>query len=85
MNTLSHIDLPQENHIELRIVQKTLKMEIDGGTTNSNATTITISVKFSGSTIPISISPQSTIKELKSLLLPATNVLPRGQKLIFKG
>lgn len=46
---------------------------------------ISISVKFSGSSIPISISPQSTIKELKSLLLPATNVLPRGQKLIFKG
>ncbi|XP_058755564.1 LRR repeats and ubiquitin-like domain-containing protein At2g30105 [Vicia villosa] len=62
-------------------------MEIDDGTSrsNSNSTPITISVKFSGSTIPISISPQSTIKELKSLLLPATNVLPRGQKLIFKG
>ncbi|CAL5202580.1 unnamed protein product [Lathyrus oleraceus] len=62
-------------------------MEVDDGTngSNSNVSTITISVKFSGSTIPISISPQSTIKELKSLLLPATNVLPRGQKLIFKG
>ncbi|XP_019430521.1 PREDICTED: LRR repeats and ubiquitin-like domain-containing protein At2g30105 [Lupinus angustifolius] len=52
---------------------------------NSNATTITVTVKFGGTTIPISISPNSTIKELKSLLLPATNVLPRGQKLIFKG
>ncbi|XP_027334079.1 LRR repeats and ubiquitin-like domain-containing protein At2g30105 isoform X1 [Abrus precatorius] len=51
---------------------------------NSDAT-ITISVKFSGGSIPISISPNSTIKDLKSLLLPATNVLPRGQKLIFKG
>ncbi|KAL5077108.1 hypothetical protein RYX36_016092 [Vicia faba] len=62
-------------------------MEVDDGTSgsNSSSTTITISVKFSGSTIPISISPQSTIKDLKSLLLPATNVLPRGQKLIFKG
>ncbi|PNX77844.1 LRR repeats and ubiquitin-like domain-containing protein [Trifolium pratense] len=64
-------------------------MENDGGATESNSnattTTITINVKFSGSSIPISISPQSTIKELKSLLLPATNVLPRGQKLIFKG
>ncbi|CAJ2640352.1 unnamed protein product [Trifolium pratense] len=65
------------------------EMENDGGATESNSnattTTITINVKFSGSSIPISISPQSTIKELKSLLLPATNVLPRGQKLIFKG
>ncbi|XP_061350005.1 LRR repeats and ubiquitin-like domain-containing protein At2g30105 [Gastrolobium bilobum] len=51
---------------------------------NPNAT-ITINVKFSGASIPISISPHSTIKDLKSLLLPATNVLPRGQKLIFKG
>ncbi|KAF1891283.1 hypothetical protein Lal_00001426 [Lupinus albus] len=52
---------------------------------NSNATTITVTVKFGGTSIPISISPHSTIKDLKSLLLPATNVLPRGQKLIFKG
>lgn len=57
-----------------------------GGASEANSeATITISVKFSGTSIPISISPQSTIKELKSLLLPATNVLPRGQKLIFKG
>ncbi|CAL0301653.1 unnamed protein product [Lupinus luteus] len=52
---------------------------------NSNGTTITVTVKFGGTSIPISISPHSTIKHLKSLLLPATNVLPRGQKLIFKG
>ncbi|KAK7305450.1 hypothetical protein VNO77_43356 [Canavalia gladiata] len=55
-----------------------------GGESNSDAT-ISINVKFSGSSIPISISPNSTIKDLKSLLLPLTNVLPRGQKLIFKG
>ncbi|RDX92799.1 LRR repeats and ubiquitin-like domain-containing protein, partial [Mucuna pruriens] len=52
---------------------------------NSNVTTITINVKFSGVSIPISISPHSTVRDLKSLLLPPTNVLPRGQKLIFKG
>ncbi|KAK7387263.1 hypothetical protein VNO78_27921 [Psophocarpus tetragonolobus] len=61
-------------------------MEASSGTseTNSNGS-ITINVKFSGASIPITISPHSTIKDLKSLLLPPTNVLPRGQKLIFKG
>ncbi|XP_057430647.1 LRR repeats and ubiquitin-like domain-containing protein At2g30105 isoform X2 [Lotus japonicus] len=58
---------------------------IDGASEPNSNSTITISVKFSGASIPISISPHSTIKDLKSLLLPATNVLPRGQKLIFKG
>ncbi|KAL2333003.1 hypothetical protein Fmac_014216 [Flemingia macrophylla] len=52
---------------------------------NSSDNDITINVKFSGSSIPISISPHSTVKDLKNLLLPSTNVLPRGQKLIFKG
>ncbi|KAM6597449.1 hypothetical protein CsatA_007973 [Cannabis sativa] len=47
--------------------------------------TITIHVKFGGRSFPILISPDSTIKELKSLLQPLTNVLPRGQKLISKG
>lgn len=46
---------------------------------------ISINVKFSGGLIAISVSPDSTIKHLKSLLQPLTNVLPRGQKLIFKG
>ncbi|CAL8998930.1 unnamed protein product [Prunus brigantina] len=47
---------------------------------------ISLSVKFSGRTIPITnLSPDSTIKDLKSLLQPLTNVLPRGQKLICKG
>nr|AFK42552.1 unknown [Lotus japonicus] len=58
---------------------------IDGASEPNSNSTITISVKFSGASIPISISPHSTIKDLKSLLLPATNVLPRGQKHIFKG
>lgn len=49
-------------------------------------TTISINVKFCGTSIPISnLSLDSTIKDLKSLLQPLTNVLPRGQKLIFKG
>ncbi|KAG4155930.1 hypothetical protein ERO13_D03G141400v2 [Gossypium hirsutum] len=46
---------------------------------------INITVKFSGRSIPISIPKDSTIKQLKSHLQPLTNVLPRGQKLIFKG
>ncbi|KAF9596664.1 hypothetical protein IFM89_012863 [Coptis chinensis] len=46
---------------------------------------MTIHVKFSGRSIPISVSSNSTIKDLKTLLQPLTNVLPRGQKLIFKG
>lgn len=46
---------------------------------------ITITVKFSGRSVPITISLDSTVKDLKSLLQPLTNVLPRGQKLISKG
>lgn len=46
---------------------------------------ITVNVQFSGRKFPISVSPDSTIKELKSHLQPLTNVLPRGQKLICKG
>lgn len=55
-------------------------MEVDG-----QDTVINITVKFSGRSIPISVSLDSTIKDVKSLLQPLTNVLPRGQKLIFKG
>ncbi|KAL5750577.1 hypothetical protein ACOSP7_025180 [Xanthoceras sorbifolium] len=46
---------------------------------------INITVKFSGRSIPINLSLDSTVQDLKSLLQPLTNVLPRGQKLIFKG
>ncbi|KAK4764506.1 hypothetical protein SAY87_013944 [Trapa incisa] len=46
---------------------------------------ISFTVKFSGRSIPISTSAESTVEDLKSLLQPLTNVLPRGQKLIFKG
>lgn len=46
---------------------------------------IKITVKFSGRSVPINLSVDSTIKDLKSLLQPLTNVLPRGQKLISRG
>ncbi|KAK9054848.1 hypothetical protein SSX86_025928 [Deinandra increscens subsp. villosa] len=46
---------------------------------------IKISVKFNGRSIPLNLSPESTVKDLKSLLQPLTDVLPRGQKLIAKG
>ncbi|OMO82889.1 Ubiquitin [Corchorus capsularis] len=46
---------------------------------------VNITVKFSGKSIPISVAKDSTIKDLKSQLQSLTNVLPRGQKLIFKG
>ncbi|KAI3870627.1 hypothetical protein MKW92_023582 [Papaver armeniacum] len=52
---------------------------------NVSAPLLNIQVKFSGRSIPVSLSTESTIKDLKSLLQPLTNVLPRGQKLIFKG
>ncbi|KAM7527641.1 hypothetical protein LguiB_031051 [Lonicera macranthoides] len=56
-----------------------------GFSDHHHLSTIAVNVKFSGRTIPITLSPDSTIKHLKSLLQPLTNVLPRGQKLIFKG
>ncbi|KAL8237338.1 hypothetical protein R6Q59_018427 [Mikania micrantha] len=46
---------------------------------------IKISVKFNGRSIPLNLSLDSTVKDLKSLLQPLTDVLPRGQKLIAKG
>ncbi|KAL6564610.1 hypothetical protein OROMI_016060 [Orobanche minor] len=46
---------------------------------------ITIKTNYSGTTIPITLSPDSTIKDLRSLLQPLTDVLTRGQKLICKG
>lgn len=44
-----------------------------------------LSIKFGGRSLPVEMAENSTIKELKSLLQTLTNVLPRGQKLIFKG
>lgn len=49
------------------------------------ANTIKISVKFNGRSIPVNLSVESTVKDLKSALQPLTDVLPRGQKLIAKG
>ncbi|GMH12790.1 hypothetical protein Nepgr_014631 [Nepenthes gracilis] len=46
---------------------------------------IKLQIKFGGETIPISLSSDSTVSELKFLLQSSTNVLPRGQKLIHKG
>ncbi|RYR27702.1 hypothetical protein Ahy_B01g051732 [Arachis hypogaea] len=43
----------------------------------SSTRSIAINVKFGGKTIPTSIASESTIKDLKSLLLSSTNVLPR--------
>ncbi|OVA02773.1 Ubiquitin domain [Macleaya cordata] len=60
-------------------------MEGGGGEGSVDSPNLTVQVKFSGRSIPVSLSPDSTIKDLKSLLQPLTNVLPRGQKLIFKG
>ncbi|KAL0458690.1 UNVERIFIED_CONTAM: Plant intracellular Ras-group-related LRR protein 8 [Sesamum latifolium] len=50
-----------------------------------DASILKLNIKFSGRSIPVEIGAESTVKDLKSLLQPLTNVLPRGQKLIFKG
>ncbi|KAG9453602.1 hypothetical protein H6P81_006506 [Aristolochia fimbriata] len=50
-----------------------------------SASSINLVVKFMGRNIPVALSPDSTVKDLKFALQPLTNVLPRGQKLIFKG
>lgn len=64
---------------------KDREMEKEGTSDTDNRSTITVNVKFSGRSIPVEISDESTVEHLKSLLQPHTNVLPRGQKLIFKG
>ncbi|KAJ4895199.1 Histone H2A [Raphanus sativus] len=46
--------------------------------------TVKLTIKLGGRLISLSVSPDDTTKDLKSLLQPITNVLPRGQKLIFK-
>ncbi|GFP91197.1 lrr repeats and ubiquitin-like domain-containing protein at2g30105 [Phtheirospermum japonicum] len=55
------------------------------GPRDRDGSEIKLAIKFSGSTIPVEIAANSTIKDLKILLQTLTNVLPRGQKLIFKG
>ncbi|XP_047046076.1 plant intracellular Ras-group-related LRR protein 8 isoform X1 [Lolium rigidum] len=51
----------------------------------SSPPTITVHVKFAGRTIPVVVSASASTAELKLLLQPLTNVLPRGQRLICKG
>ncbi|XP_044480183.1 LRR repeats and ubiquitin-like domain-containing protein At2g30105 [Mangifera indica] len=46
---------------------------------------INFTVKFTTQIIPVTISHDSTVQRLKTLLLPLTNVFPPFQKLIFKG
>ncbi|XP_031271791.1 LRR repeats and ubiquitin-like domain-containing protein At2g30105 [Pistacia vera] len=46
---------------------------------------INITVKFITESIPITTSHDSTVQQLKTILLPLTSVLPVDQKLIFKG
>ncbi|GMP49017.1 hypothetical protein CsSME_00016154 [Camellia sinensis var. sinensis] len=46
---------------------------------------VKVNIKFGGGSIPVSLSLDSSVRDLKSILQPLTNVLPRGQKLIFKG
>ncbi|XP_020085999.1 plant intracellular Ras-group-related LRR protein 8 isoform X1 [Ananas comosus] len=62
-----------------------MEMEKGGDASSPDPTTIIVHLKFSGRTLPLSVSPDSTVRELKTLIQPLTNVLPRGQKLIFKG
>ena len=51
----------------------------------SSPPTITVQVKFAGRTIPVEVPAAATTAELKRLLQPLTNVLPRGQRLVCKG
>lgn len=53
--------------------------------TESASSTIKVNALFNGRSIPLDISVDSTIKDLKGILQNLTDVLPRGQKLIFKG
>ncbi|CAH9129262.1 unnamed protein product [Cuscuta epithymum] len=57
-------------------------MEDEGG---SEPTRITVKVRVAGSWILFNVSPDSTVKDLKSVLQQLTNVLPGDQKLISKG
>ncbi|XP_068636964.1 LRR repeats and ubiquitin-like domain-containing protein At2g30105 [Aristolochia californica] len=58
---------------------------MEGASADFSASSINLVVKFMGRNIPVTLSSDSTVKDLKSALQPLTNVLPRGQKLIFKG
>ncbi|XP_057789838.1 LRR repeats and ubiquitin-like domain-containing protein At2g30105 [Salvia miltiorrhiza] len=53
--------------------------------TSGETSKLRLSVKFGGRSIPVEIAADATIKDLKLILQTLTDVLPRGQKLIFKG
>lgn len=63
----------------------TEKLFMDGPGSKMDESNIKITVKFTTQSIPITISHDSTVQGLKTLLLPLTSILPRGQTLIFKG
>ncbi|KAL9265866.1 Plant intracellular Ras-group-related LRR protein 8-like protein [Drosera capensis] len=46
---------------------------------------IKVQIKFGGETTQLSLRPESTVGEVKSILQSLTNLLPRGQKLFHKG
>lgn len=71
------------NHLNQNIMEN--DATVGAASNTSTPTTITVNVKFSGKLLRFFLSPDSTVKDLKSLLQPITNVLPRGQKLIYKG
>lgn len=48
-------------------------------------TSTTLNVKFAGDSLRVELPVTATVKDLKAHLQTLTNVLPRGQKLIFKG
>ncbi|XP_019167545.1 PREDICTED: LRR repeats and ubiquitin-like domain-containing protein At2g30105 isoform X2 [Ipomoea nil] len=60
-------------------------MEEGRGSNPQKPSAIIVNVKFAGRNIPVEVSADATVNELKSLLQPLTNVLPRGQKIISKG
>jgi hypothetical protein len=55
---------------------------MEGGTA-SNA--ITVTVKHGDKTLPITLPSTALVKDLMQQVKQLTNVLPRGQKLIYKG
>lgn len=57
-------------------------MEMEEG---PSETSIALSVKFAGDSLRAELPVTATVKDLKVHLQTLTNVLPRGQKLIFKG
>ncbi|THG12953.1 hypothetical protein TEA_014576 [Camellia sinensis var. sinensis] len=62
-----------------------IKREREEGEGRMEEAVVKVNIKFGGGSIPVSFSLDSSVRDLKSILQPLTNVLPRGQKLIFKG